>query len=45
MVFQPNINCPFMFRFTPNIACVASVPVRAERSIGPREGVFTFGAA
>ena len=26
-----------------NIACVASVPVRAERNIGPREGVFTFG--
>ena len=25
------------------LACVASVPVRAERSIGPREGVFAFG--
>ena len=23
-------------------ACVASVPVRTERSIGPREGVFAF---
>ena len=25
------------------IACVASVPVRAERNIRPREGVFAFG--
>ena len=25
------------------VACVASVPVRAEQSIGPREGVFAFG--
>ena len=25
------------------VACVASVPVRAKRSIGPREGVFAFG--
>ena len=25
------------------LACVASVPIPAERSIGPREGVFAFG--
>ena len=24
------------------VACVVSVPVRAERNTGPREGVFTF---
>ena len=29
--------------FEYNFACVASVPVRAERNIRPREGVFTFG--
>ena len=30
-------------QFYSEIACVASVPVRAERNIRPREGVFTFG--
>ena len=25
-----------------SLACVASVPVRTERNIGPREGVFAF---
>ena len=28
---------------TYSVACVASVPVQAERSIGRREGIFAFG--
>ena len=36
------VMCTLVTEFVWYVACVSSVPVRAERNIGPREGVFAF---